>query len=157
MTRGKHKKEQGKTKPKNNTNTKQQQQNIKTKKLWKYLQCYPSYPELNIAFILIQIWVGGRGLFLPLCQFFLNNSETVKAANLALCSIQFLLETFLPNLASLTCPSLQILDEIQNAELEPQHNDENDFASLQSGEIYSEEIESLPRNQNQSIQSILRI
>ena len=47
---------------------------------------------------LILIWVGGN--FTP-CWFYLNNSETVKAATLA-----FSLETFAPNLVLLTHPSL---------------------------------------------------
>ena len=33
-----------------------------------------------------------------------------------------------------------------HTELEPQYNDENDFASLQSGQVYSEQIESLAKN-----------
>ena len=61
-------------------------------------------------FSLTLIWVG---VFLPLCWFSLNNSETIKAVNLVFCSINFLLETFMPNLVSLTCPSLQILDRTQ--------------------------------------------
>ena len=56
------------------------------------------------------LWVG---VFLPLCWFSLNNSEKIKAVNLVFCSINFLLETFMPNLVSLTCPSLQILDRTQ--------------------------------------------
>ena len=51
--------------------------------------------------------------FTPLL-FSLNNSETVKAVTLAFCTFSnFLLETFAPNLVSLTCPSLQILRRTQ--------------------------------------------
>lgn len=32
-----------------------------------------------------------------------------------------------------------------HTELEPQYNDENDFASLQSGQVYSEQIGSLAK------------
>ena len=50
--------------------------------------------------------VGERYFHLPPCWFSLNNSETVKALNLAFCSSNFSLETFKP----LTSPGLQILD-----------------------------------------------
>ena len=53
--------------------------------------------------------LGELGVFLPLCWFSFTNAEMVKAVNLASCSIQFLLERFLPNLLSLTSPSLQLL------------------------------------------------
>ena len=49
------------------------------------------------------------------CWFFLNNSKTVKAVtleNFAACS-KISLETSMPNLVSLTCPSLQILGKTQ--------------------------------------------
>ena len=48
-------------------------------------------------------WGGGGSFSLVLV--FPNNSETVKAVTLTFCSI-LLLETFVLNLVSLTCPSL---------------------------------------------------
>ena len=38
--------------------------------------------------VLILIWVGGGGVILPLSWFSLNNSRTVKAVTLDVCSIQ---------------------------------------------------------------------
>ena len=52
----------------------------------------------------------------PSCWFSYNNSETVKAAILAFCRIlcrNIFLEKFVPNLLSLTCPSLKILGKTQ--------------------------------------------
>ena len=46
------------------------------------------------------------------CRVSLNNSETVKPWHVAAFS-NILLKTFLPNLLSLTCPSLHILGKIQ--------------------------------------------
>ena len=55
-----------------------------------------------------------RGRGVTPCWFSFNNSETVKAVNLVFEALhKFSLETFMPNLVSLTCPSLQILDKTQ--------------------------------------------
>ena len=49
---------------------------------------------------------------LPLCWFSFNSSKMIKAVTLGFCSIHnILLETFVPNLVSLTRPSLQILSK----------------------------------------------
>ena len=58
------------------------------------------------------IWGEGGGGILPPGWFFCNNSKTVKAVTLAFCS-EILLETFVPNLVSLTCPNLWILSKAQ--------------------------------------------
>ena len=43
-----------------------------------------------------------------------DNSEMIKVVNLAFFNIRnFLFETFMPNLVTLTCPSLQIMDKTQ--------------------------------------------
>ena len=56
----------------------------------------------------------GWGNFMLLCWFSLNNSGTMKAVTLAFCSIQLrFIKIFVPNLVSLTCPGLQILDKTQ--------------------------------------------
>ena len=54
--------------------------------------------------------MGGRGIILLPCWFSLNNSERVKPVTLEFFSIfpNIFVEKFLPNLASLTPPSLQI-------------------------------------------------
>ena len=48
-----------------------------------------SFRNMNINLILVCVCVsGGRGGILPLCWFSFNNSETVKAVDLAFCSIK---------------------------------------------------------------------
>ena len=61
---------------------------------------------------------GRRGVILPHtpCWFSLNNSAMVEAVSLAFHFAAFsniLLKTFMPNLVSLTCSSLQILNKSQ--------------------------------------------
>ena len=54
--------------------------------------------------------MGAGSNFTPLCWFSLNNSETLKAVPWPFAAFSNIsLETSLPNLVSLTCPSLQIL------------------------------------------------
>ena len=56
-------------------------------------------------------WTGGEGNF-TLCWVSLNNPETVKPWHFAAFN-HILFETSVPNLLSLACPSLQILDKTQ--------------------------------------------
>ena len=56
----------------------------------------------------------GKRANLPPCSFSHDNSQTVKAVNVSL--IDFSLETLMPNLVSLTCSSLQILDKYQRGQ-----------------------------------------
>ena len=60
------------------------------------------------------IWVREGSNFTPPCWFFLNNSETVQGVTLANAAFSnILLETFMPNLVFLICPSVQILGKTQ--------------------------------------------
>ena len=72
---------------------------------------------MSLLFLTL-IRVGGWRVILPplphSCWFSLNNLETVKAVTLAFAVFSsILLETFIPNLVSLTSSSLQILGKTQ--------------------------------------------
>ena len=59
-------------------------------------------------------WVRERGVYPPLCWFFLDKSETVNAVTHHFSAFSNILkETFLINFASLTTPCVQILDKTQ--------------------------------------------
>ena len=81
--------------------------------LYFYLHRLSCHSKWNCLALYLNL--DGRSIFTSTPLWFsFNNSETVKAVHLAFEALNyFLLEKFLSNMVSLTCPSLQILSNAQ--------------------------------------------